>query len=422
MPRLSVATVDHGLREGSRGEAEWVARTCARLGILHRILTWDGPRPSRGVQAAARVARYRLLSMHAREVGADLIVTAHTRDDQAETLVMRLARGSGVDGLGAMRRLQPISAMLGSERDDGALPSPPRILIARPLLGVPRDRLVATLTALGETWLDDPSNRDLRFERVRLRAARDKLAAVGLDDAALARSAARLARASAALDQATSRLVERLITVDPGVLASFALATFAQEPEELRVRVLARLLGGLGGSGQPAPLERAERLAAWLTSMCHHGSAREGETDAEGSAARHAGQAGRAACTLAGCRVVSHAGQVTIWREWGREGLPEVLLSPGRGIVWDGRFRIGLAAEAPGPVVVGPLGSPDARELARHALAPLGTGVSRGRLPHAVARTLPAVRRDGSLLAVHPWVASAEVEIAPFALPAGHGD
>src|SRR3954447_20587329 len=153
-PRLVAVTVDHGLRAEAAREAREVKRLARSLDLPHRTLRWSGAKPDTGLPAAARAARYRLLAQSARRSGATHILTAHTRDDQAETLLMRMLRGSGIAGLAAMAR--------ESERDG--------VWLARPLLDVPKSQLVATLTRAKIAFADDPTNRDVSFTRPRLRA------------------------------------------------------------------------------------------------------------------------------------------------------------------------------------------------------------------------------------------------------------
>ena len=128
-PLLTVVTVDHGLRREAAREAREVKRLATELGLTHRTLRWRGAKPKTGLPAAAREARYCLLAQAARAAGASHVLTAHTRDDQAETLLMRLLRGSGLAGLSAMAQV--------SKRDG--------IILARPLLDVSKSQLVATL-------------------------------------------------------------------------------------------------------------------------------------------------------------------------------------------------------------------------------------------------------------------------------------
>ena len=185
---VEVATVDHGLRAEAHEEARMVAQTCERLALSHSTLTarWSEV-PQTAIQERARQQRYLLLGYWAEERGLDALATAHHADDQAETLLMRLARGSGVRGLAGMR---PRSITPGSH-----------IKLIRPLLGWRRSELEAVCTTAGLRPVEDPSNEDDRFERVRVRQA---LACFEwLDPAAIARSATNLGDADAALDWAT---------------------------------------------------------------------------------------------------------------------------------------------------------------------------------------------------------------------------
>src|SRR5580692_6674600 len=183
-PRLVAVTVDHGLRAEAAGEARNVKRLAHALDLPHRTMRWTGAKPKTGLPAAARAARYGLLARAARESGATHILTAHTRDDQAETLLMRLLRGSGIAGLAAMA---PITEREG-------------VLLARPFLNVSKSQLVATLRKAKVGFADDPTNRDTHFTRPRIRAVMPVLAAEGGDARNLARLASRLARANAAIE------------------------------------------------------------------------------------------------------------------------------------------------------------------------------------------------------------------------------
>src|SRR4051812_31715764 len=162
-PRLIAVTIDHGLRPEAAREAREVKALARSLDLPHRTLRWTGSKPETGLPAAARQARYRLLGKAARAFGATHILTGHTRDDQAETLLMRMARGSGVAGLAAMARQ--------SQREG--------VVLARPLLQLSKSRLVATLTGAKLGFVVDPSNRDLSFTRPRFRALMPALAAEG---------------------------------------------------------------------------------------------------------------------------------------------------------------------------------------------------------------------------------------------------
>src|ERR1700681_2475407 len=183
-PRLVAVTVDHGLRREAAREALAVKRLAKELDLPHRTLRWTGAKPKTGLPAAARVARYRLLAKAARAGGATHILTAHTRDDQAETLLMRMLRGSGIAGLAAMAR--------ESEREGARL--------ARRLLDVAKSQLIATWNKAKIVCADDTTNRDAAYTRPRLRALMPVLAEEGGDSRNLARLASRLARANTAIE------------------------------------------------------------------------------------------------------------------------------------------------------------------------------------------------------------------------------
>lgn len=244
-PKLIAATVDHGLRKESAREARAVAALCETLKIEHHILRWRGAKPARGVQAAAREARYRLLARLAEKTGASAIATAHTRDDQAETVLLRLVGGSGVSGLGGIRK----DTALGNLR------------LLRPLIGVPKARLVATLDAAQIPYAQDPSNEEPKYTRVRLRKLVRELESEGLSSLRLATLAQRMTRADNALaafaDEAA--YVLRLVPANGG----FDAAGFFLCPEEIALRVLRRAIDETGTEG-PAELAKVEDLFAAL--------------------------------------------------------------------------------------------------------------------------------------------------------------
>ena len=247
-PQLIAVTVDHGLRPEAAREARDVKSLARSLDLPHRTMRWAGTKPKTGVPAAARDARYRLLAQAARKCGATHILTAHTRDDQAETLLMRMLRGSGIAGLAAMAR--------ETEREG--------VRLARPLLDVSKSRLIATLNKAGIGFADDPTNRDSSFTRPRLRAIMPALAEEGGDSRSLARLAARLARANAAVEVLADGAERYLALRDrdasrPG----FDALAFAALPEEIRLRLLKRAIDRVGHEG-PAELGKIETLLAAL--------------------------------------------------------------------------------------------------------------------------------------------------------------
>lgn len=260
-PTLVAVTVDHGLRPESAREARAVKRLAARLGVRHRTLRWTGRKPSTGLQEQARLARYRLLAAAARGAGARHVLTAHTLDDQAETVLLRMARGSGLTGLGAMAREARL-AYATPKRGAGA----GEIVLVRPLLDVPKARLIATLAAIGLSFADDPSNRDPRFTRPRLRALMPALAGEGLDARRFAQLVRRLRRADAAIEFAVDTAA---IAASEGAWGEHGpivldAQKFAALPAEVALRLLGRAVARAGDEG-PVELGKLESLYQTLT-------------------------------------------------------------------------------------------------------------------------------------------------------------
>ena len=250
-PELFVASVDHGLRAEARAEVENVAALAHRLGLPHAILTWPGALPAGGLQEAARDARYELLLDHAGAIGADAIATAHTSDDQAETVLFRLMRGSGLSGLAGI----PAQRAIGDCQ------------LVRPLLGVRKADLVEICRRAGVAFAQDPSNHNPRFARTRLRAMLPLLEAEGLDAPRFARLAARLARADAALEAATDAAAATVCLTIGGQMAPAQLrrAPLTALPEEISLRLLGRAIGSLAEG--PVELAKLEALSGWIRAL-----------------------------------------------------------------------------------------------------------------------------------------------------------
>ncbi len=239
--RVVALTVDHGLRAASADEAQLVADYCATLHVPHSILHWTGDKPRSAVQAAARAARYALMADWCRVQGIGWLATGHHLDDQAETLLMRLMRGSGAAGLSAVRRRRPLT---------------PDVQLVRPLLGLRRTELAAVVTAQGWVPVDDPSNRDPRYART---AARQHLAAwTDTEVRGLAASADHLAAAEDALAWAAARAWDsRVMTIAKGVSIDAAGL-----PDEVQRRLLLRALAELAPDAAPKGVEIQRALAA----------------------------------------------------------------------------------------------------------------------------------------------------------------
>jgi tRNA(Ile)-lysidine synthase len=351
-PDLTVLTVDHGLRPGSDDEALLVGRIAASLRLPHAILTWaHGPGTTGGLQAKARAARYDLMASYCHAHDIEALVTAHHLDDQAETFLMRLKRGSGLDGLAA---IPEASVWAG-------------VPVLRPLLEVTKARLAATISEAGIASVEDPSNADPRFERAKLRKSGDALAKLGLTAEALARSARRLRRAQGAIETATTAFLSAHGIMSDAGFAVIEGEALREAPEEIALRALSRAVTAIGG----AKLVRLSKLEALLVALRHQPNTTH---------------------TLGGCRIEPlRAGGIGVFRETRGSGLPSFALAPGERALWDNRFRVELGACESRPVTVQALGEVAWRHLA--AASPW-----LAALPRHAAVTLPAVRRGDEII------------------------
>lgn len=366
--RLLAVTVDHGLRPDSAAEAQAVARLCAGLGITHRIVAWDGTKPSTGLPAAAREVRYRLLADAARRAGLGMVLTGHTADDQAETVLMRQARDQG----------RGLAGMAPATLYDGD------IWILRPLLAERRAALRALLRARKLGWAEDPTNVDDRFERPRLRAA------LGNDDGrlegllAMAGEAAAERvdlgrRAAGLIDAHATRPCPGLIRLDPlfANTGDLAAAIYA-----LRV-----LLAVVGGTSFLPDEERATALFHSLRSLGHR-------------------------ATLS--RTVADSRRAGIFLRREARGLPaaRAILSD---TVWDGRYGITFN-DAARDCVIAPMGAAAAK-MPVDDMAP-------GAIPslfRAASAAEPALWRDSVCLGPVGEPGKSTLAIAlPIAAPFAH--
>ncbi len=289
-PKLHAVTIDHGLRKNSAAEARAVAALAKKLGVSHRTLHWNGRKPKTGLQEAARAMRYRLLTEAAKKTGARHILTAHTLDDQAETMIFRLARGSGLTGLAAMARVTPLPS-------DGQ----GEVSLVRPLLETPKARLIATLKAARIKFADDPSNRDPRFTRARLREIMPVLVKEGLTAERLAVLARRLRRADAAIETAVAEAANNVVLShwQDEEAVVFESRRFAELPQEVALRLLGRAIAHRGDEG---PVELAKLEALY------------------GDLAAAIADLPRFRRTLAGALVVCEGGRVSVQRAPPRRG------------------------------------------------------------------------------------------------------
>ncbi|WP_454687025.1 tRNA lysidine(34) synthetase TilS [Agrobacterium leguminum] len=239
--RLSAVTVDHALRAESADEAGKVAMLCAELGIPHVTRRWDGAKPASGLSEASRLARYRLIAEVARETGADLVVTGHTIGDQRETVAMRAARSGGSDNLG-------LSGMADAVLYGG------RHWIMRPFLMCERQAIRDYVSSRSRGWLDDPSNENTRYERVRVRQALS-VSAVRIDaETSLKRQA---------LSETTATFLRGHTQVFHAALARLAGDSVNPDLPEFR-HGLAALIATLGGRAYFPAASNMERVLEFL--------------------------------------------------------------------------------------------------------------------------------------------------------------
>lgn len=297
--KLVALSVDHGLRPGSADEARWVKSRCRRLGIRHETLRWDSGQPATGLQAAARAARYRLLAEASARLGLCAVLTAHTRDDQAETLVMRRARSASEDAPG-LAGIPPATLFGG------------HMWVLRPLLDLPRIRIREFLRDMGvEDWIEDPSNNDPRFERVRVRSrlGDQGAAAVGSDGSQIASARFQLACLAA-------EFIDARCHVDADGLVR--MRTSPDDVPEVTTAVLETLIDWCGGASRPLDRRGKATLAGFIGSC--------------------AGGADGGAISLGRTLIRRRGDFVSLGRE--RRNLTALALDPGAWGTWDRRFRV----------------------------------------------------------------------------------
>lgn len=353
---LTALTVNHGLRREATAEAAQVGRWLAEWRIPHQILTVTASPPQGDIQHWARRARYALLQDWCAANGVLHLLLAHHQGDQAETLLLRLARGSGVRGLSAM----------------AAVSTTPHCRILRPLLSIPKVRLEATLRSCGQGWVSDPSNDSVDYARVRIRHLLPPLAEEGLTGLRLAETARILARSREGIETVSATLLAQTVSVFPaGVARITAPELWRAQPEEVALRALAGLLACLGGQMYPPRADRLERaLSRWGQDL-----------------------------TVGGCRMLMERGALWIWRE--QRGLSPQRLWPGQECLWDRRFRVtwrptSRETEEGGPLLLRFLGRDGVEALRRVIPAPQeGLALPRRCLP-----SLPSVWSDRMLVSV----------------------
>jgi len=360
-PLPRAVTVDHGLRETSAEEARRVAAWTAAQGLEHVTLSWTAGTVTSNLQSVAREARYRLIGHWMSGLGLTHLLTGHTQDDQAETFLIRLARGSGLEGLTGM-----------SPRAPFPLAECGNLELVRPLLEVSHEALVATLQQLGQEWIEDPSNANTRFQRVRLRALAPSLAEAGISAGRIADAMANLRRANEVIRDAAAALTLRAVAYEPWGYAWLSPDVFANAHREVSLRALSRSLQLIGGAAYPPEFEQTQDLLDWMLLK--------------------GGPRGR---TLGGCRLARREdGRILAARE--EEALlaeaPCMPISQGQTIVWDRRFDVSVEqVDSEGGLEVRPLGLDGLRAVeGRVTLPPVE--------PNRIGRTLPAIWRADRLV------------------------
>ena len=339
-------TVDHDLRPGSADEAEQTGRWLKAHGIIHRTLAWTDPKPKTGIQQRARAARYKYLQGWCRNAGILHLLTAHHRQDQAETVALRRARQSGPRGLASMAVIRELSGL--------------RLL--RPLLDIDKARLLATLNDSGQDWLDDPSNRYLGYARNRLRHD-------GIDTERLAADASLHGKKRRLSDRRLNSTLMHTVTIDPAGFARAPTALFDALPADLAQDLLERVLMTIGGNTYPPRKMGLRRLL----------SAMQNQQPFDGR-------------TLANCRILNRKGQWLFCRE---AGTPSTLaLIPWQWQRWQARFLIRFRGDQAG-LTLRQLGDQDRPTNNRLLIKE-----KKCSLPLAVRSSLPSIWCDHELLAI----------------------
>ena len=244
----TVLTVDHGLQKNSAASARKVVQWAKVADLKAHVLEWKGSKPKSDIEAAARQTRYRLMGTWCAQHKVRALYLAHNLEDQAETFLIRLARGSSVDGLAAMRDVAPYPVAGFAS-----------LMLVRPLLSLSRSELREFLDAENQPWLDDPMNSDPRFARTRIRALWPDLEKAGLSAARIAGAAGHLARVRETLDQMSNTLLTRYCRIEEDYALLHGQA-FAAAPPELALRTLSMVLMRISGAAYRPRFERLTRL------------------------------------------------------------------------------------------------------------------------------------------------------------------
>lgn len=366
--KVVALTVDHGLRPGSAREAKAAAGLAASIGVPHQIIKWRGAKPQGDIQSSAREARYALLAARCATLKCQALLVAQHQEDQAETFLLRLARGSGVDGLSGMAAKRMLT---------------PTLMLLRPLLDKSKARLSAVIAKAKLTPLLDPSNENARFARVRMRQAMPELAALGLDAARLADTAAHMARVRQALDAETDSWLGSYIHLDETGSIRTPVKALLALPPELALRALARMVRVVTGNGYKP---RFGQLEAAYDALLR------GEIGA-----------GR---TFAGAKMVRSGELLLLMREASAAArAAPVALRSTQPVIWDDRFTIRLRKAPEAMSTAGYVGAALGAEMARSLVR---EGFSPPQGPKAALASLPGIWQGKKLLAAPHFGLAAE--------------
>ena len=334
---IEVLTVNHNLRKAAEDECGFVQKIAKNYGFKHKVLIWEHEHVETSIQEKARKARYQLMLDYAREENIDTILTAHTSDDNIETFIMRLAKGSGLNGLKSINEIR---------HEDG-------IRIDRPLLSLSRSLTTEILRSTGNEWVDDPTNEDERFERVKIRNNISSLSSFNISSGNLTKTIQRLTRAHESISFFTNLVSQELVELSELGHADVKLDKLRNYPKEIILRVLAKALTDINGG--TVSLSSLEAVFAELikTERCK---------------------------TLNGCQIIPQKNKYVIVRE--NRGISPAEIKINERISWDGRFDVHLKSCDNTNIVIDQIGNAD-------DLRTMIDGTSFQSMPKYVLRTLP---------------------------------
>ncbi len=334
---VQIVTVNHNMRKASAGECEFVRKASTDYGFTHKILSWEHEPIVTCIQERARNARYQLILDYIRKVDIDTILTAHTADDNIETFFMRLAKGSGLNGLKSINKIRYEN---GSQ-------------IMRPLLSLSRALITEILTSTNNEWIDDPTNKDTNFERVRVRNNIDLLSKLNISSDNLTKTIQRLDRTHEALSYIADSISRQSVKVSQLGYAEIDFDKLCHYPNEIILRVFAKALTDInGGKVSLSSLENIyEGILETTKSM-----------------------------TLNGCLIIPQNNKYIIVRE--SRGITPIEVNINEQISWDGRFDVQLKSCNRANIIIDQMGRSD-------DLGKMIDGTSFQKIPKLALKTLP---------------------------------